>query len=158
MSPAYAGKQGNERHVTNPAGFRRASSCLNIGHGRNDIQFGNWRSDADRLKPDPPAFLPPEQRVDFAIMGLGRLSLGQILPAFAAANTHGPSRPFQITGKKLQRLRRHTGLPPHSVYDEETPGSVMTVRRVHAASKTLLRHTRQSDERQSKKEIRQADQ
>ena len=46
------------------------------------VMFPNWRGAGDRVPPPPPAPLPPAQRVGFAVVGLGRLSLEEILPAF----------------------------------------------------------------------------
>ena len=51
------------------------------------VAFGNWRGEADRPEPPPPSPMPPAQRVGFAVAGLGRLTLGQILPAFAASRS-----------------------------------------------------------------------
>ena len=47
------------------------------------VAFPPWRGEADPPGEPPPAPLPPEERVGFAIIGLGRISLEQALPAFA---------------------------------------------------------------------------
>ncbi|MDR5805738.1 Gfo/Idh/MocA family oxidoreductase [Caballeronia sp. LZ001] len=46
------------------------------------VEFPNWKGDADKRSPPPPAPTSPDKRVGFAIVGLGRLALEQILPAF----------------------------------------------------------------------------
>ncbi len=49
------------------------------------VVFPNWRDSGDAPPPPPPAPMPPGERVGFAVVGLGRLSLEEILPAFGAA-------------------------------------------------------------------------
>ncbi|WP_236728931.1 Gfo/Idh/MocA family protein [Methylobacterium sp. WSM2598] len=51
-----------------------------VENGR--VTFPNWRGPSDRPGAPPPAPLPPAERVGFAVVGLGRLSLEEILPAF----------------------------------------------------------------------------
>ena len=46
------------------------------------VKFPPWRNAADTPSGPPPSPLPPDQRVGFAIVGLGRLAVEQILPAF----------------------------------------------------------------------------
>ena len=46
------------------------------------VAFPNWRGPEDRPAPLPPAPLPPGARTGFAVVGLGRLALEEILPAF----------------------------------------------------------------------------
>ncbi|WEK04362.1 MAG: Gfo/Idh/MocA family oxidoreductase [Candidatus Devosia phytovorans] len=47
----------------------------------DEVQFPNWRLAADGPAPTVPTPTRPEERIGFAVMGLGRLALGQILPA-----------------------------------------------------------------------------
>ncbi len=49
------------------------------------IVFPNWRGPEDRPAPRPPAPLPPGERTGVAVVGLGRLALEEILPAFGAS-------------------------------------------------------------------------
>ncbi len=73
-------------HITAP-------TILDTGEVKDGaVAFGNWRGPADRPEPAPPAPLPPSARVGFAVVGLGRLTLGQILPAFSAC------RAARVTG------------------------------------------------------------
>ncbi|WP_222105914.1 Gfo/Idh/MocA family protein [Paraburkholderia sp. BCC1886] len=60
-----------------PAGIDVGS----VEEGR--VKFPNWRGEADKPSAPPPAPSPPAKRVGFAVAGLGRLSLEQILPAFS---------------------------------------------------------------------------
>jgi hypothetical protein len=64
---------------------------VDIGKVQNGkVEFPNWRGPSDRPSPPPPAPLPPEQRVGFAIVGLGRLLLEELLPAFAECKRARP--------------------------------------------------------------------
>lgn len=59
-------------------------SAIDRGHvSKGEVAFPNWKGDEDRPAPAPVAPLPPDRRVRFAVVGLGRLSLEEILPAFA---------------------------------------------------------------------------
>ena len=61
-----------------------APNQLDVGSVEDGkVVFGNWRGPADRPEPPPPAPLAPSQRVGIAVVGLGRLTLGQILPALS---------------------------------------------------------------------------
>ncbi|GAN89599.1 oxidoreductase [Gluconobacter frateurii M-2] len=74
-----------------PPGVTNLPSILDTGIVENgQISFGNWRGDADVPESQPPQALPPSERVGFAIMGLGRLTLGEILPAFSSCRLAKP--------------------------------------------------------------------
>ena len=63
-------------------------SDVDIGKVENGkVVFDPWRAPADAPSPPPPAPLPPEERIDFALVGLGRLTLEELLPAFAECKT-----------------------------------------------------------------------
>lgn len=49
------------------------------------VVFSEWKGEADRPSPRLPSYMSPGERVGFAIAGLGRLSLEQIMPAFGEA-------------------------------------------------------------------------
>lgn len=54
------------------------------------IKLPRLLAPTEREPQEAPAPLPPEQRVGFAVVGLGRLSLEQILPAFAQCKRSRP--------------------------------------------------------------------
>ena len=71
----------------------------------------------EQKSPPPPAPLPPNQRVGFAVVGLGTLTLDEILPAFGQCRM---SRLVAlVTGERDKGLRvaQQYGLPSSSVYD-----------------------------------------
>ncbi|WP_235034896.1 Gfo/Idh/MocA family protein [Roseomonas sp. 18066] len=81
------------------------------------VEFPNWRAAADPSTPPPPAPLPPAQRVGFAIVGLGRLSLEELLPAFAECGFARPAALVSGTPDKLQAVAKQYGIPEASCYD-----------------------------------------
>ena len=80
------------------------------------VRFENWRGDADRPEPSPPAPLPPERRVGFALVGLGRLTLGQILPAFSQCKKARPVALVSGTPDKARAVAAQYGIPDRSVF------------------------------------------
>jgi predicted dehydrogenase len=61
--------------------------------------------------------LPPEQRVGFALVGLGKLTLGQILPQFAHCKLARPTALVSGDRAKAERTAKQYGVDPAHVYD-----------------------------------------
>ncbi len=80
------------------------------------VAFENWRGEADRPEPPPPAPLPPAERVGFAVIGLGRLTLGQILPAMASCKLARPVALVSGSPEKAAVVAAQYGIPERSVY------------------------------------------
>ena len=111
-----------------------APSAIDVGavnEGR--VTFTNWRGEADRPEPPPPAPLPPEQRVGFAIVGLGRLSLGQILPAFAQCKLARPVALVSGTRDKAAAVAAQYGIPLGNTYGYHQLGRLAENPAVQAA-------------------------
>lgn len=85
-----------------------------VQNGR--VVFPPWRGDADQPDTPPPAPLPPAQRVGFAIVGLGRLSLDELLPAFAESTQARPTALVSGSPEKMATVARQYGIPPESCY------------------------------------------
>ena len=81
------------------------------------VEFPNWRAAADPRTPPPPAPLPPAQRVGFAIVGLGRLSLEELLPAFAECGFARPAALVSGRPEKLRAVAAQYGIPESACYD-----------------------------------------
>ena len=64
-----------------------------------------------------PTAEPPSKRVGFAIVGLGRLALEQILPAFGEAKRCKPVALVSGDAAKAQQVAQQYGIPASSVYD-----------------------------------------
>ena len=81
------------------------------------VKFPPWRAPADTPSGPTPAPLPPDERVGFAIVGLGRLALEEILPAFAQSKKAKPVALVSGTPEKLKAVARQYGIKPEACYD-----------------------------------------
>jgi predicted dehydrogenase len=67
-----------------------------------------------------PYALAPEQRVGFAIVGLGRLALEEILPAFAQSMKAKPVALVSGSPEKLRTVAEQYGIKPEACYSYES--------------------------------------
>ena len=97
-----------------------APTPVDVGQVENgSVKFPPWRGPADTPSAPPPSPLPPEQRVGFAIVGLGRLSLEQILPAFGESLYARPVALVSGTPDKLKTVAAQYGIDPKACYSYE---------------------------------------
>jgi predicted dehydrogenase len=68
----------------------------------------------------PGPFEGPTQRTGFAIVGLGRLALNQILPGFASTRYCRPTALVSGDRAKALKIADQYGIKPSSVYDYQT--------------------------------------
>lgn len=80
------------------------------------VVFPNWRGAGDPVPPPPPAPLPPGERVGFAVLGLGRLSLEELLPAFAQVKAARLVALVSGTPDKARLVAGQYGIAAESVY------------------------------------------
>lgn len=93
-----------------------APSSVDVGEVRDGkVEFPNWRGEADR--PSPPAPKKPSDRVGFAIVGLGRLSLEEILPAFGETKRARPVALVSGSPEKAKTVAAQYGIKPEAIYD-----------------------------------------
>ncbi|WP_200306483.1 Gfo/Idh/MocA family protein, partial [Paracraurococcus ruber] len=83
------------------------------------IAFPNWRGEADPPGEPPPAPLPPEERVGFAVIGLGRIALEQVLPALAQCRLARPVALVSGSAEKAALVARQYGIRPDAVHGYE---------------------------------------
>jgi predicted dehydrogenase len=92
-------------------------SDIDIGHVENGrVIFPNWRGESDRPAPAPAAFMPPAERVGFAVVGLGRLSLEEILPAFGAAKKARLVAVMSQTPAKARAVGAQYGIAAENIF------------------------------------------
>lgn len=80
------------------------------------IVFPNWHDAGDAPPPPPPAPMPPAERVGFAIVGLGRLSLEEILPAFGEATKTKVVALMSGSPDKAKLTASQYGIPSDAIY------------------------------------------
>lgn len=108
LSPAAAG---------GPAGAQPSPPAVDTGAVRDGrVSFPDWRGEAEPPSPPPPAPLPPERRVGFALVGLGRLTLEEPLPAFAECRYARPVALVSGTPKKARLVAAQYGIKPGAVH------------------------------------------
>ena len=92
-------------------------SGIDVGRVEGDrVVFPEWKGEADRPSPPLAAYMPPGDRVGFAVAGLGRLSLEQIMPAFGEAKRAKVTALVSNTPDKARVVAAQYGIPPSSVY------------------------------------------
>ena len=84
---------------------------------KGKVEFPNWRGPEDKPAAPPVAPAPPERRVGFAVVGLGRLSLEEILPAFAACTKARVVALVSGDRTKAQTVAAQYGISPDAVHD-----------------------------------------
>ena len=83
------------------------------------VEFPAWRGAADTPSSPPPAPLAPDQRVGFAVVGLGRLALEELLPAFAQSKKARLAALVSGAPEKMAAVARQYGVKPESCYRYE---------------------------------------
>ncbi|WP_246169230.1 Gfo/Idh/MocA family protein [Rudanella paleaurantiibacter] len=84
------------------------------------IELEAWKSDADRQSGPVPTPLPNDERVGYALVGLGHLTLEELLPAFGACKKSKPVALVSGNPEKLQKVARQYGIKPESCYSYDT--------------------------------------
>ena len=91
---------------------------VDTGHVANGkIVFPPWRDTADTPSPATPSPLPPSERVGFAVVGLGRLAVEEILPAFGQSTKAKPVALVSGSPEKMQTVAASYGIPRDHCYD-----------------------------------------
>ena len=81
-------------------------------------QLHNTETEGTEKAPGP--FEPWDQRVGFAIVGLGRLSIDQILPAFGKTKLCKPVALVSGDAEKAHKIADQYGIKPSSIYNYQT--------------------------------------
>ena len=83
----------------------------------NEVQLSEIHAATDQPEKAPGPFLPPNRRVGFAIVGLGRLSLNQILPAFAKSEYCKPVALVSGDRTKALKIAAQYGIAESNITD-----------------------------------------
>ena len=88
------------------------------------VTFPEWRGPEEAASGNPPAPLPPEERVGFAVVALGRLSLEEILPAFGETRKAKLVALVSGSPEKMKTVARQYGVKPEACYSYEDFDSI----------------------------------
>lgn len=123
------GRPAGRRHFLQTAGGALAAAGLHgfaqgqaTGAGQENQQnfvqlpqINNTTTEAPEKAPGP--FDAPDQRVGFALVGLGHLTIDQLLPAFGKTKLCKPVALVSGDAAKAQKLAAQYGIKPSSIYD-----------------------------------------
>ncbi|SDB67034.1 Gfo/Idh/MocA family protein [Belnapia rosea] len=79
------------------------------------IQFPDWRAPADPPSGALPQPRPPGERIGFAIVGIGRIALEEVLPAFAECKEARPVALVSGSPEKARLAAAQYGIPAEAV-------------------------------------------
>ncbi len=67
---------------------------------------------------------PPGKKIGYAMVGLGQLSLGQLLPAFARCEKSAPVALVSGHADKAEKVAAHYGIDPKNIYNYDNYDSL----------------------------------
>ncbi|MBB5693037.1 Gfo/Idh/MocA family protein [Muricoccus pecuniae] len=86
------------------------------GVAEDRVRFPNWRGEAEPPPAPAPNPLPPAERVGYALIGLGRISVEEMLPALGQARMSRPAALVTGSPEKARVVARRYGIPEDSIY------------------------------------------
>lgn len=88
------------------------------------IVLEDWKSENDVQSAPTPTPLPPNQRVGYAVVGLGHLSLEELLPALSTCKKSRLAALVSGSPEKLRKVAEQYGIPQQNCYSYETFDSI----------------------------------
>lgn len=83
------------------------------------IVLERWKSNADQKSAPKPTPLPPSRRIGYAIVGLGHLSLEELLPALSACEKSKLAALVSGSPEKLKKVAAQYGIDQKNCYSYE---------------------------------------
>ena len=102
------------------------------GVAEGKVRFPNWRGEAEPPPAPAPNPLPPAERVGYAIIGLGRISVEEMLPAIGEAKASRAVALVSGSPEKARVVARRHGIPEEAVYSYEDMEKLRENRAVQA--------------------------
>lgn len=84
------------------------------------IVLEEWKSDVDQQSAPTPTPLPPDKRIGYAVVGLGHLSLEEILPALESCKKSKLAALVSGSPEKMKKVAAQYGVKPQNCYSYET--------------------------------------
>ncbi|QRQ99903.1 Gfo/Idh/MocA family protein [Dyadobacter sandarakinus] len=78
-----------------------------------------WKSQYDQASAPVPTLLPPDKRIGYAVVGLGHLSLEQIIPALGGCKKSKLAALVSGSPEKMKRVAEMYGVTPQNCYSYE---------------------------------------
>jgi predicted dehydrogenase len=94
-------------------------ACAHASGGPS-TEVGPNASTGRAAKSPVPGAIPMEKRVGFALVGLGKLSLGELLPAFALCKLARPAALVSGNRAKAEKVAKQYGIDAAHIYDYAT--------------------------------------
>ena len=92
-----------------------------LSPGQDDaIVLEEWKSDVDQKSGPTPTPLSPDRRIGYAVVGLGHLSLEEILPALSSCKKSKLAALVSGSPEKLKKVATQYGIKPESCYSYST--------------------------------------
>src|SRR4051794_33274370 len=86
------------------------------GSGANQVTLSQLTAATEAAEKPEPSALPKEERVGFAVVGLGRIALERVLPAFAHSKYARVSALVSGSREKALKVARQYGVEESSVF------------------------------------------
>lgn len=83
------------------------------------VKLEKWKSSADKSTPPPPAPIPENQRIGYAVVGLGHLALEEVIPALSGCKFSRLAALVSGDDKKMEKVALQYGVSPGSCYSYE---------------------------------------
>ena len=99
------------------AGLSAAAGAQEKPNAQDAVNLPQLHAATEAPEKVPGPFEAPSQRMGFAVVGLGRLSLGEILPAFGASKYCKVTALVSGDREKAKKIAAQYGVPERSLYD-----------------------------------------
>lgn len=87
------------------------------GKPTDPIKLEAWKAETERKSPPTPSPQPPDQRVGYAVVGLGHLTLDELLPAFAQCKKSKLVALVSGDREKALKVAKQYGLAEKAIYN-----------------------------------------
>jgi predicted dehydrogenase len=87
---------------------------------KDPIVLEAWKSDADQQSCPTPTPLPPDQRIRYAVVGLGHLALEEIIPALSACKKSRLTALVSGSPDKMKKVAAQYGIKAENCYSYQT--------------------------------------